>query len=209
MKIHFNKLLIFSLAVTVLIVTGRQVLALESNQITFPITELGNCTDTTSCKLYCSKPENQLACRTFAQTHQIKPPQPPTGTPDKIQMLSDAKNLLGCATLEACVTFCQKEENRQKCSDFAARERLYARSSSNAPVSPNIIQAFYQATKDELGCDSETSCKTLCAQTQNFTRCTIFAKRHNLFRYSQPATPSARPNPLFQTKPPPPPTVNP
>ena len=40
--------------------------------ITFPIAELGSCTNISSCKTFCNDPKNHQACGDFAKKTQLK-----------------------------------------------------------------------------------------------------------------------------------------
>lgn len=176
MKILFPKIFIF-ISFFLALALSRQVLAIDTSQITFPVAELSNCTDATSCKTYCSQTVNYGTCKAFAASHREK-------------IVTEAKDLLGCTSYESCKKFCQQIENRQRCLEFAKREK--------PNLSPDVVTAFFEATRLELGCDSQTSCKSFCDLPENFTRCTLFAKRHNLFRYRPGplvATPSSYPKP--------------
>lgn len=175
MKILSSRLAFLATGAAAILLAARAVFAIDTSQITFPITELGNCASVAECKTYCSQPVNYDACKAFAQDHRVKPD------------LDEAKNLLGCESLASCKTFCQQPANREKCTEFANRK-------SQAPVSPAIVALFFQATQQELGCSSVETCKTTCDQPANFQKCTQFAKRHNLFRplpSANSATPSS------------------
>jgi len=40
-------------------------------EISYPIAELGSCTDKAACKTYCDKPENVDACLSFAEKNNL------------------------------------------------------------------------------------------------------------------------------------------
>ncbi|MBI4099885.1 hypothetical protein HY440_02660 [Candidatus Microgenomates bacterium] len=171
MKILSSKFVLAAAGASAILLAARAVFAIDVNQLTFPIAELGNCATTVECKTYCGQSANYPACKAFAASHQVKPP---TDT-DKTELVDEAKNFLGCTSYDTCKAFCQQTENRQKCQEFSVNR-------SQAPVTPAIVTLFFGATQQELGCNSVESCKATCDQPTNFQRCTQFAKRHNLFR---------------------------
>lgn len=185
MSILSSKLIGVVAAIAAVALAVGVVFAVDTSTITFPIVQLGNCQSPQECKTYCSQPANYAACKSFAQSHQLQP-QTTEVSDDKQELITQAQNFLGCTDLASCKSFCQQTENHEKCSQLAGMIRLNL--NAKAPVSPDIMAAFFQATKAELGCDSQTSCKAFCDVPTNFTRCTQFAKRHNLFRPSPTST---------------------
>lgn len=139
--------------------------------IQFPIAELGNCTDISSCKAYCDDEANRDTCMNFAKKKgfhkEIKRPD------DTI--LQSAKSTLGCDSEAACRSICEKEENFEKCSSFAQKHGLGGGPRGN-PGGANILQK----AKEILGCDSEASCKSICENPENQQKCSDFAKQAGL-----------------------------
>lgn len=88
--------------------------------VSFPITELNNCNDCGSCNDFCSIPANRDKCQNFAtQTGLINEEEN-----FKKEVLSAAKEQLGCTSEESCRELCLKEENQSKCVEFATNEEL-------------------------------------------------------------------------------------
>jgi len=137
--------------------------------ITFPIAELGNCTDLTSCKEYCNDTSHQDACIAFAKSKGFYK------NPSDSSVLAAAEKELGCDSADACKTFCSKEENQQKCSDFAKEHNLSGGKNKNSDSSNTLEKA-----KEVLGCDSLESCKTFCSKEENQQKCSDFAHQNGL-----------------------------
>src|SRR3990172_11959676 len=117
----FLVLIIASFALGIIFASPRNVFAQENPDeiakkygITFPIAELGNCEDYSSCRTYCEDPVNSSTCIDFARSKGFYKEED-TG---KADLLSKAKSQLGCSSEAACSEVCSKEENFEKCSNF-------------------------------------------------------------------------------------------
>lgn len=177
-----KKTLFLIVALFCLIATAgvtNKVLGLGTTAV-FPIPELGNCANATTCSNYCSQTQNHDACYQYALTHKLYPTQPTASiTADKY--LTDAKSFLGCDGYTACKTYCNDSANKTKCTEFSQVERIKTFTS--------LTTLLFQATKSELGCDSESSCSTFCANTANVTKCAGFVYRHLLISAGGTTTP--------------------
>jgi len=152
------------------------------SHITFPIASLGNCSSPQECKAYCDKAENRSSCIAFSQKMGLL--RNSGQNSEKEKFLEDAKKILGCDDNNSCSVFCSKSENRQKCIDFAREEGIV----KNPQIASGIIPTLFDITQTELGCDSATSCRAVCSQTQNLEKCREFAIRHNLYQQTNIST---------------------
>lgn len=128
--------------------------------VTFPIAELGNCTDTKTCKAYCGLPANKTACSEFATRFQ---------KPHLARLVEKAKEELGCTTAQECRAFCTEETNKEACIAFARKYHL------GGLIKDRLVEAIQQ----ELGCTDRESCKKMCQLPENKDRCQAIAKRVN------------------------------
>lgn len=117
--------------------------------------ELG-CDSESSCRSLCSDQANFDRCDTFAKKRGLNGGHVEDST--KAKILEKAKEILGCNSPDSCSSFCSKEENRQKCSEFAKETGLRG---GEQRVGPG-------------GCTSEESCKAFCSDPQNFSVCKGF-----------------------------------
>lgn len=121
--------------------------------------ELG-CTSFESCQTFCHQEENFDKCSRFAQKHGVG-----GGHIQQIEekkFLEKAKEVLGCDSPSSCMNFCDKEENRQKCGEFAKQMGFRG---GEEKVGPG-------------GCNSEETCRQFCSQTSNYTICQGFSQAH-------------------------------
>lgn len=144
--------------------------AAKKYNIQFPIVELGNCTDVSSCKTYCDNEVNRDTCINFARKKgfhkEIKRPD------DAI--LQSAKSTLGCDSETTCRSICEKEENFEKCSSFGQKHGLGG--GQRGKPGGEVLQK----AKEILGCDSEASCKSICENPDNQQKCSDFAQKTGL-----------------------------
>lgn len=117
--------------------------------------ELG-CDSPSSCQAFCSQEINHDKCSSFAKSHNLGGGQSEDSS--KAQILEKAKTFLGCDSQVSCKTFCEKEENRQKCSNFAKQVGLRGGEVKTGPG----------------GCMSEETCKKFCSDPGNFEICQKF-----------------------------------
>lgn len=137
--------------------------------VTFPVSELGGCTDLSQCRTYCEDPINHDKCIQFAKEKGFYQQDPLYK--DMKSILTAASSELGCNSYDSCMTFCQSPANFDKCSDFAKKHNL-----GGGHVDDPTEEQFLKKAKDLLGCDSPTSCLTLCENEANWQKCSDFAK---------------------------------
>ena len=119
--------------------------------------ELG-CETESACRSLCSDQANFDKCAAFAKKQGL-----PGGSDEGVakgKILEKAKEILGCNSSDSCASFCSKEENRQKCSEFAKETGLRG---GEQRVGPG-------------GCTSEETCKAFCSDPQNFQVCQGFSE---------------------------------
>lgn len=141
----------------------------KKHGITFPIAELGNCTNFSECRAFCNSEANKESCISFAKKKGFhKEEQSPKGS--NTTLLESAKSELGCDSETACRAICETPENRDKCSSFAQKHGL------GGPQG-NHGAGVLEKAKEFLGCDSESSCRTVCEQEANREKCSRFASQ--------------------------------
>ena len=110
---------------------AQSVLGETTTNITYPITELGNCSDANACFIYCNQPKNQSTCYAYAKNHGLINEEEVENEeedlpPEKMQeIITSAKTELGCEGKEQCMTICSAPENYAKCEAFAKKHNLY------------------------------------------------------------------------------------
>ncbi|MBI3366668.1 hypothetical protein HY041_03515 [Candidatus Roizmanbacteria bacterium] len=123
--------------------------------LTHAKTELG-CNSETECKNICEKEENFEKCTSFAKKTGLVKEQ--ISSPKNQEILTKAKEILGCDSPQTCKSICEQEGNRQRCSEFAKQTGLKGGEERRGPG----------------GCNSEESCRSFCSNPDNFNECSKF-----------------------------------
>lgn len=140
----------------------------EVKDLVFPINELGSCGDYKSCMIYCDDPVNNAACLDYAKKkgfYRDDPTLAPT-----TEFWRDAKDVLGCDSESACLSFCSEPANLDKCDAFAKSKDIIG-GYVEEPDKPE----FLEKAKEILGCDSAESCANFCDDQTNAQKCDEFA----------------------------------
>ena len=166
------------LTLGILFISSRNVFAQETPEetakkygITFPIGELGGCTDYSSCRQFCEDPLNSQTCIDFAKKKGFYKEE----DSGKAALLEKAKSLLGCSSEAFCREVCSQEENFDKCSQFAKQNNI----SGGHTGDPGKAQILQKA-REVLGCYSYSSCIAFCHEEQNREKCSQFAQQTGL-----------------------------
>lgn len=145
----------------------------EVKDLTFPITELGGCSDYSSCLSFCDDPVNHSGCIDYAKKKGFYQADPAIAPTD--DFISKAKGTLGCDSAAACAEFCSQEANFDKCDQFAKSQKM-----DGGYVDSPDKKEYLDKAKEVLGCDSAAACSTLCSDSANHDRCSQFADQVGL-----------------------------
>lgn len=149
--------------------------------------ELG-CNSSESCSRVCE--QNQEKCQQFARRHGYYQEDSRAKEYRKKQsdLVENAHSELGCNSLESCNSYCQKEENRERCGEFARRhgfDQGETRRDENGPRptgpggcrTEEACRKYYQEQQrtttspqtsgERPPCDSPESCRKYCQENPN------------------------------------------
>lgn len=142
-------------------------------QITFPIPELGNCTDQNACKAYCDIAANQQACLSFAQAHGLM----------KADEVSRARKMIqatqnggpgGCTTKDACESYCSNSAHMSECIAFAEKNGLIQ---GKELEQAKKVLPLMQSGQAPGGCTTKDACEAYCSDSSHTTECVNFAEK--------------------------------
>ncbi len=119
--------------------------------------KLLGCDSKASCLNFCEVSANHDKCDSFAKSQGLVGGQ--VEDLSRTQVITRAKEVLGCDSTAGCQSLCSKEENRQKCSEFAKTVGLHG---GQQQVGPG-------------GCTSEATCKAFCSDPNNYSVCSGFS----------------------------------
>lgn len=139
--------------------TGPRPPAVDPQTLLAKAKEALGCDSLESCKAFCDSPDNKQKCIDFSKSVGI-----PTPTPREsfnTGLFDAAKNELGCDSLLTCKDFCSKEENFQKCQDFAKEHNLASSRPKTDEQNPNATPSS-QTGAPQLPCKTLEECSTFC-----------------------------------------------
>ncbi len=137
--------------------------------ISFPVVELGNCADKTSCKAYCDKSENIDACLSFAEQRKLM----------STEELSNAKKfkdngMVGpgsCKGKDACEQYCSDSNHLEECTAFAEKKGMM--SDQQLKDSKKVITAIKSGLKPPACTGAK--CKAYCSNPSHMEECMTFS----------------------------------
>lgn len=97
----------------------------------------------------------------------------------KYQVTFPIAELGNCSSLENCKAFCNEPANQQVCKDYAQKKGFYKGNKSEGNAR---LRSIIEKAKSELGCSTESDCKTLCQKTENLEKCAAFARKYSLVK---------------------------
>ncbi len=130
-------------------------------------TELG-CDSKLSCEAACHEAANFDKCSLFAARHGISGGH--VNDLAKQEIISKAKEILGCDSEANCRTICNDETNRNKCDSFAKQVGLRGGETRRGPG----------------GCTSRETCQTYCSDPDHFQECSQFGGKQGRGNFSGP-----------------------
>ncbi len=79
-----------------------------------------------------------------------------------------------CQNETACMVYCDKSANREKCLDFAQKNNLMSQEEIGA------ARKFIAIGKGPGGCLTKESCEKYCDEISNIDECVTFAEKNNI-----------------------------
>ena len=135
--------------------------------ITFPIAELGNCTDTVDCMNYCDQSANASACLAWAEKHGVAGDEEVAAKMEGIAF--PIVELGNCGSPSECATFCNQPANMQTCEAFSVAQGW----GGGPPPGTGGMEG-------PGGCSSREECDAYCERLENREECTRWAKKYGM-----------------------------
>lgn len=151
------------------------------SSITFPIPELGNCTDMQNCKAYCDVSDNVNACVTYGKSHGLLPATTisPTTSPLE-QMLKNGGGPGGCSSVGECKSYCSDTTHSTECFIFAKAHSLLSKGQLAQASKANTLMQLIASGQGPGGCTSADMCKAYCQDSTHRAECIAFATKAGL-----------------------------
>src|SRR3989344_4366605 len=152
----------------------------EESRITFPIEELGNCSDKVSCREYCSLEEHKEACTAFAEAHNLIPTRLIKEIKERREelkiKLEGTPGPGGCTSIQECRENCSNEASRTECLEFGLNNGLLP---PQAALQAKRIITL-KTVGGPGGCSTPGECREFCSLAENKEACVAFAEEHDL-----------------------------
>ncbi|MFZ2167657.1 MAG: hypothetical protein WAV50_02165 [Minisyncoccia bacterium] len=153
--------------------------------ITFPIAELGSCTDKDACKAYCTLEANQDACEQFAADHGITTAPKSVGEDRAKAVQGDGgpgKCAVGAKDPQAsCKAYCDSTDHIDECVSYGKEHGLLV--GQQLIEAEKVRAALKGGAKLPEGCTNQSSCKAICENPSTISQaksCFAFGKAAGL-----------------------------
>lgn len=147
--------------------------AVNPFDISYPISELGNCGSQEECKAFCDNPDNQIACVEWAQGTGFVTKEEVRRVKDMRKFNDEAAPIEdfgpgGCKTPQECDAFCRVLENLNACLDYSVSHGYMPKEEAD--------KILAKANKGGPGgCKNEAECESFCRNPENMEACMNFA----------------------------------
>ncbi len=145
-------------------------------KLTYPIAELGNCSDKEVCAAYCEEPENREACLDFAKIHGLLS-EKEIESGQRMLALGETEGPGGCQGMSECEAFCDQIENIKECIAFAEKNNLIP--PEELDEARKVVLAIDRGLVPPK-CKGKQECEIYCSRPENMEKCIIFAREAGL-----------------------------
>ncbi len=142
--------------------------------ISFPIPELGNCTDKNACRSYCNESANMSACIQFAEAHGLVNKDEAVRAKKFAERVGNGTGPGGCNSPEGCKSFCADIQNIDACIAFAEKEGLKGERYEDGKKISTYLKSGGTLPG---GCTSKETCEVYCGEFSHAEECSAFAKK--------------------------------
>ena len=148
-----------------------------SEDIKYPVKELGNCQDEKECRTYCDKPENMDTCVAFAKKNKLIT----DGDAKIAENFLTAENKPGnCENQKDCETYCNDVSRIDECVAFAEKNNMM--SADELKEAKKIQGALKQGAKMPGGCRNKDQCDAYCESSNHMEECINFSVENGMMQ---------------------------
>lgn len=140
--------------------------------ISFPIPELGNCSNPGQCKNYCENPSNIESCLSFAEKNGLMPPEAVKHARTFAQ--AGFRGPGDCQSERGCRVYCAEPTHRDECVSWAKRNGLIDEDEEKK------IKRIPIGEAGPGGCMVRGDCHEYCSDPANAKECLKFAEKHRI-----------------------------
>ncbi len=140
----------------------------------YPIAELGNCSDESSCRAYCGKQENYAVCADYGQKNNIISPEDAAKAKEFADVLK-GEGPGACKDEKSCRSYCEGVAHLDECLSFAEKHNFV--SADQLAEAKKVANALKAGATLPGGCTDKASCETYCKDASHIDECFSFAKK--------------------------------
>ncbi|MDO8408028.1 MAG: hypothetical protein Q7S95_02210 [bacterium] len=179
MRYHSYRLFIVSGVVGVAALASLSLIvhAASSQDIVFPIAELGNCKSEADCRTYCEQRDSAdviRACLSFAGEHNLLP-RDVVAQGKKFADVAAGGGPGGCKDEKSCVAYCENTTHIQECTSFVEQYKLVP--PDRLAEMKKFAAAIKAGAKPPGNCTNKESCITYCEDSTHIDECLAFAEK--------------------------------
>lgn len=147
--------------------------------VSYPIAELGNCSDQKNCEAYCEQVDHMQTCISFARKNAMLSKSDLDKSERVIKRITEGKTPGQCKTRGECESFCRgNTKNMKACVSFA--EEMNILPPAELAQAKKVAQALEGGAKLPGTCTDKQSCDTYCAMADHLDECLNFAEKADL-----------------------------
>jgi hypothetical protein len=152
---------------------------IAASGIVFPVAELGNCANKTSCKAYCDDSTHMPECIAFAESHGLMNAAEAARARKFATRLQGDGGPGGCRSDRVCRDYCEDITHMDECLAFAESEGIDDRHIKEARRIQTHLRGGGQLPG---GCTSKVSCEVYCTSgnLDRMEECVAFAEAAGL-----------------------------
>ena len=145
---------------------------LSAEDIAYPVSDLGNCTNETECRSYCDSVDHAKECFVFAKKYHLISDEDAEKAADHFLNITNGPG--GCNSGKSCEAYCSTIEHIDECIAFAEKTGYYE---SEELAEAKKFQALIKAGKQfPGGCTDRNTCEIYCNDPNHMQECLNFAE---------------------------------
>ena len=155
-------------------VSAQTTAASTAVSIQYPVAELGNCTDKTTCRTYCDDAAHTNICLAFAEKHNLMSSEE-LKTAKRFTKIGEGPG--GCTTKDSCKNYCDDVSHINECIAFAEQNGIM---SANELAEAKKVQAAIAKGVKPPACGGKDKCDAYCSEASHMEECVAFGKAAGL-----------------------------
>ncbi len=141
-------------------------------EISYPVSNLGNCASQEECKIYCDNNEHIKECIEFAEKNNLMSQEEIQEAKKMIDYILNGETPGKCTSKDECNEYCSKEENLEECIQFALK--------IGDITEEEAEMVRKTGGKGPGDCRGPTECDAYCNKDENIMKCIEFAYEHGM-----------------------------